>query len=302
MFEIHFIGTAAAVPSKERAMPCVAVKSGPDMVLFDCGEGTQRQLMLSRFSFMKVKAVLVTHMHGDHFYGLPGLMQTMGMADRKDPLLVVGPKGIKNAVEACLSVCEGQIGYEVDIRELGPGDTFSVGSLSGSVFKTEHGLPSQGYIIREPDSVKKIDKKKADALGLEGRDFAELNAGGTVKGVCLRDILLPSARGLSVAYTGDTMKCSTVDEAVKGVDVLIHEATYVSADERLAVQNFHSTARSAAETARDCGVGTLLLTHLSNRYKSGRVIETDARAVFENTYVPDDLALFHLTKSGFRSV
>ena len=163
MFDYLFLGTGASVPSRDRALPCVAVRRGADIILFDCGEGSQRQLMVSRFSFMKIRGIFVTHLHGDHFYGLPGLLQTMGMSGRTDPLLVCGPEGFSEALRSCLEVCEGEIGYPLEMRDVGPGDRVGVAGMTVEVFATEHGIASQGYVLRDGPA-RKIDTAKAEAV------------------------------------------------------------------------------------------------------------------------------------------
>ena len=302
MFELLFLGTGASVPSRDRSLPCVAVRRGADVVLFDCGEGSQRQLMVSRFSFMKIRAIFITHLHGDHFYGLPGLLQTMGMSGRKDPLLVCGPEGFSDALRTCLDVCEGEIGYPLEIRDVSPGEEIAVEDMAATVFATEHGIRSQGYVLREPDVCGKVDTSKSDAYGFTGEEFRILQAGGEVRGVTMQDIILPPIPGRSVAYTGDTSKCASVIEAVRGVDVLIHESTYSKEDADLAEAHHHSTSVQAAEVAAEAGVGTLVLVHLSNRYREADVISDEAKTVFENTLIPSDLEMFQQTKNGLRSV
>lgn len=302
MFDLLFLGTGASVPSRNRALPCVAVKRGPDVVLFDCGEGSQRQLMQSRISFMKIRAIFITHLHGDHFYGLPGLMQTMGMSGRKDPLLVCGPEGLKDALRLCLNVCEGEIGYPVDVRDVRPGDVVDVKDMKVTVFGTEHGILSQGYVIREPEQATKVDSVKAAEYGISGKDFRILEEGGDVNGIRMEDLLLPPVPGRSVAYTGDTTKCRSVIDAVRGVDVLIHESTYSSEEADHAREHNHSTAAWAAEVAKEADVGTLLLTHISNRYKDREVLRREAAEIFPNTFVPSDFDFFTMTKKGLKSV
>lgn len=302
MFDLLFLGTGASVPSRDRALPCVAVRSGSDVILFDCGEGTQRQLMCSRFSFMKVRAIFVTHLHGDHFFGLPGLLQTMGLSGRKDPLLVCGPEGFSEALNTILGLCEGEIEYPLDIRDVKPGDELDVQHMRVTVFRTDHGILSQGYVVREPDIRGKVDADRAKALGISGKDFRKLEAGETVNGVRLEDISYPITPGKSVAYTGDTSKCQTVIDAVRGVDVLIHESTYSDLEAGKAEEHHHSTARSAAETAKEAGVGTLVLVHVSNRYKDRSQIQAEAAEVFPDTVVPEDFQFYSMTNSGIRLI
>lgn len=299
MFDYLFLGTGASVPSRDRALPCVAVRKGGDIILFDCGEGSQRQLMISRFSFMKIRGIFITHLHGDHFYGLPGLLQTMGMSGRTDSLVVCGPEGFSEALSVCMDVCEGEIGYPLEMHDLRPGDSISVAGMTVEVFATEHGINSQGYVLRDGPA-RKIDTAKAESLGIKGEDFRRLENGETVNGVRMADICLPSAPGNSVAYTGDTRKCQTVIDAVRGVDVLIHESTYLSPEESNAEEHFHSTAKQAAEVAKEAGVGTLMLVHVSNRYKELGPVMEEASAVFPNTVVPRDLDYYISVKDGVR--
>ena len=275
MFDILFLGTGASVPSRDHGLPAVLVRSGPDTVLLDCGEGTQRQIMVSPYSFMKVGGIFITHLHGDHFYGLPGLIQTMGMMGRKDRLVVRGPEGTAAAVEAVLSV---------------------------SSFSTDHGLVSQGHIVKEPDVRGKVDAAKAESLGISGRDFSVLEEGGTVNGVSMSDICEPTRKGKVLAYTGDTRPCPSVAEAVKGADVLIHEATYTKSEASKAQEFFHSTAAQAATVARDCGCGALFLVHISNRYKDRNECLKEAAEIFPAVYLPADLSVYKTTKRGIKSV
>jgi len=302
MFDILFLGTGASTPSRDHALPAVLVRHGQDMVLLDCGEGTQRQIMISPFSFMKIGAILITHLHGDHFYGLPGLVQTMGMMGRTEPLTIRGPEGISEAVERILAICPGDIGFELDVDEMPPGESISVGTLTVSSFRTEHGVVSQGYLIRSPDVRGKVDAEKAKELGISGKDFSLLEAGETVNGVTLADICAPTKKGKVLAYTGDTRPCDSVKEAVKGVDVLIHEATYMKSQAAHAKEFFHSTAAEAAETAKECGCGVLFLVHISNRYKERGDCLKEAAEIFPVTHLPNDLSLYRTTRNGVRLV
>ena len=302
MLEILCLGTGGSVPSRDRALPAVAVKRGPDVFLFDCGEGTQRQLMVSPFSFMHLRAVFITHLHGDHFYGLPGLLQTMGLMGRTAPLTVAGPAGMAAAVKASLETCPGEIPYVITVTELGPGDSVRFNEVTVTAFATVHGVPSVGLRLQEDDGRPAFDREKAAAHGITGRDFAVLEQGGEVNGATLADVSGPGRKGLSVVYTGDTAVCDSVCKAAKGADVLVHEATYMDTEKELAAAHWHSTARQAAETAKKAGCGALILVHTSNRYKDRTPLAAEAQAVFGKTFVPDDLALFNLSKSGLRPV
>lgn len=301
MFDILLLGTGASVPSRDRALPCAAVRRGPDVFLFDCGEGSQRQIMVSPFSFMRLRAIFITHLHGDHFYGLPGLLQTMGLMGRTAPLVIAGPIGLSAAVLGCLAACPAEIGYDIATEELDPGDDLHFGDVTVTAFATDHGVPSLGFVLREDDPRPSFDAAKAKSLGIAGPDFTALEAGETVRGVRLADVAAPVRRGQAVAYTGDTVPGPAVVAAVKGVDVLIHEATFLEADRDHAVEHHHSTAKQAAEEARAAGCGALVLVHISNRYKDPAALLAEAQAVFPDTWLGTDLALYHLTRDGLRS-
>lgn len=303
MLELTFLGTAAAVPSRDRMMSSIAVKNGPSVILFDCAEGTQRQLMLSPMSFMKVDAVFITHMHGDHMLGLPGLLQTMGMTGRKNPLILCGPEGFSRSVRMMMEACEGEIEYDLEIREVAPGDVVELNSASVTVFATEHGVPSVGYVYRENDRPGRLDRDKAISLGLSpGPDFSKITSGETVKGVRPEDVVGPVRKGLSIAYTGDTVPLGSITEACKGIDVLIHEATYCDEEKELAQKNLHSTCVEAANTARAAGVRRLILTHISNRYESDDLMTEQSRAVFPETYVAKDMDTFEISEDRITQV
>ena len=201
--EILFLGTSAAVPSKEHSTSCIAVRSGSDIVLLDCGEGSQRQLMLSPFSFMKIRAILVTHLHGDHVFGLPGLIQTMSLSNRTDPLLVCGPPGTAHALEVMMSVTEGEATYDVEVREVSGGEAVDVNGMTVMPYATDHGIASVGYVVQDRERPGKLDAEKARSMGVtSGRDMARLKRGETVNGVRPEDVIGPVIPGLRVAYSG----------------------------------------------------------------------------------------------------
>ena len=299
--EILFLGTSAAVPSKEHSTSCIAVRSGSDIILLDCGEGSQRQLMLSPFSFMKIRAVLITHLHGDHVFGLPGLLQTMSLSNRTDPLMVCGPPGVGAALEAMMSVTEGETQYPVEVKEVSGGESLDVNGLTVTVYATDHGIASVGYVVQDRQRPGKLDAAKARSMGVtSGRDMARLKNGETVNGVRPEDVIGPVIPGQRVAYSGDTRPCASEDEAVAGVDVLIHEATYSDSESSNAEEHYHTTALQAATVAKRAGVGHLILTHISNRYDDRAVLLDEARSVFPESYVADDMGLYELTSKGLR--
>ena len=302
MFDILFLGTGASVPSREKSLPCVAVRQGRSISLFDCGEGSQRQLMISPFSFMKIDRIFISHMHGDHILGLPGLLQTMGMSGRKKDVLIYGPEGIGKALDCMLDACEGELEFNIQMNELRGGESFSFEGFSVTAFRTIHNTPSVGFVYREDDRPGVFNKKKAEELGLEPGEFSRLQNGETVKGVRPEQVIGPSRKGCSMVYTGDTAPCDVIREAAKGADVLIHEATYIDEDSKLAEEHFHSTAKSAAETAFECKVRMLALIHISNRYGDNGPALEEARETFENTIAPADLQMLKVMNGEIRTV
>ncbi|MBQ8179619.1 MAG: ribonuclease Z [Candidatus Methanomethylophilaceae archaeon] len=301
MMELLFLGTGASVPSRDRATSCIAVRVGPDIVLMDCGEGSQRQLMVSPFSFMKIRTILITHMHGDHVFGLPGLLQTMSLSGRRDPLTVYGPVGLAHGVSAMMSVTEGETQYPLEVVELEGGETFDVCGLRITAYATSHGTPSVGFTVREPDRPGRPDRARALELGVhDGPEMALLKAGETVNGVSPSEVVGPPTPGASVSYTGDTVPCPGIVEASAGVDVLIHESTYMSSESEMAADHFHSTASQAAVAAREAGVRCLMLTHVSNRYDDRSLVEAEAREHFPEVVAVEDMDLFEITSRGVR--
>ena len=293
MVDILFAGTGASVPSRERSLPCVAVRMNKDIILFDCGEGSQRQLMISPFSFMKVKAIFVSHLHGDHFLGIPGLLQTMSMSGRKDDVLLVGPEGFKDVIGHLIEACGGDIAYNIDIVEASDGDKFVFKEFIVSVFEVMHNIPSLGFAFEENERPGKFNRSEAISLGLRpGPDFSKLQKGETVNGVRPEDIIGPARRGRRVVYSGDTVRCGRIAEAAKDADVLIHESTYISKDSGLAKEHMHSTSADAANTAKEANVSVLFITHMSNRYDDLTEMENECRSVFQNTVLAKDMLMF----------
>ena len=301
MLEILFLGTGASIPSRESSLPAVAVRSGRDIFLFDCGEGAQRQLMISPYSFMKIKAICITHLHGDHFLGLPGLLLTMGMSGRKDKLIVAGPEGMADILESIIRTCGDELPYLLEVMEVADGDVIDISDVEISVFDTEHTVHSIGFSLSEKDRVK-VDSLKASNLGVDPKDIDKIRRGAVIDGISAKDIAYEVMKGLKVVYTGDTEPCEAVRAVSKDADVLIHEATFGPEHEGLASEHGHTTSVQAAEIAKKSNVRLLILTHISNRYKGRDDILEDAVKVFSDTVIAEDFMHIAITKREIRLI
>ncbi len=291
--QIVFLGTSGSWPTPKRNVSAIAVKRGPEVVLFDCGEGTQRQFMASKLSFMQVSRVFLTHFHGDHFLGLPGLMQSMNFFGREAPLEVYGPGGCEALVLQILSLGHFQAGYPVKARDLAPGERVDCGEYTVTAFEAVHTVPGLSYILEEKERPGRFDLEKAKALGIPaGPLYRKLQAGETVrvgkKTFRPEQVLGPPRRGRKIVYTGDSMPHEALVTMARAADVLIHDATSDAALEEKANRYGHSSSRQAAQVAKDAGVGLLVLTHMSPRYEDPAPLLNDAKAVFANVKLADD--------------
>jgi ribonuclease Z len=271
----------------------VAVKRGREIILFDCGEGTQRQFMRSSLSFMQVQKVFITHFHGDHFLGLPGLIQSMTLNDRSDPLRIWGPKGITELMEVLLRIGYFNPGFDVFVEEMENGSNISFPEYTVTCVKMRHNVPSIGFVLEEKDRPGRFNRERAIELGLpEGPLFGRLQRGESVthegKTITPEMVLGERRAGRKLAYSGDTLPSQSFAEAARNSDVLIHDATTDASLEEKANEFGHSSSRQAAQTAKDCGAHMLFLTHISPRYEDVTTLENDAREVFPDSKVPDD--------------
>ncbi|HWX46390.1 MAG TPA: ribonuclease Z [Solirubrobacteraceae bacterium] len=285
---LFFAGTGGSVPSARRGLPAVLVRRGGDRLLFDCGEGTQRQLLRS-VGLADVECVFITHFHADHWLGLPGMLKSFALRDREQPLSVYGPPGLGELMAATRFIYGRRLPYELTIAELGPGEAVELEGYRVAPVPVSHkGASAVGYAIVEDARPGELDPQLAERLGVRpGPDFGRLVRGETVNGVRPEQVVGPTREGRKVVISGDTSPCETLVVAAHQADVLVHEATFVEEEAERARQTGHSTARQAAELARAAEVRLLVLTHLSTRYAGGEVRE-EARAVLPNTEVPRD--------------
>ncbi len=284
--QVFFAGTGGSVPTARRGLPAALIQAGGDRILVDCGEGTQRQLLRS-VGLPDLDAVFITHYHADHWLGLPGMLKTFDLRGRDKPLAVFGPPGLKQLFASVRPVF-GRVSYPLHLEELGRHDEVPFDGYVVEAFQVEHRVLAYGYALIEDDRPGRFDDETARALGVQpGPDFGRLQRGETVGGVRPEQVIGEGRRGRRIVFSGDTAPCQAVEAAAYEADVLVHEATFTEDERARARETGHSTARQAAELARDAGVRLLALTHLSTRYFP-REIRDEARAVFPQTVVPRD--------------
>ncbi len=288
---VVFAGTAGSTPTPRRGLASALIRRGGEQLLFDCGEGTQRQLIRS-VGLADIEHIFLTHFHADHILGLPGMLKTFALRGRELPLVVYGPPGLERTV-AELSAVIGRLPYELDLYELAPGEQLGFKGFTLEGFSVDHRGTAYGYALVEHDRPGSFDEARARELGVTpGPDYGVLQRGGQVvaaDGTTVRSeqVVGAARRGRKIVYSGDTAPCVNTVEAAQAASVLIHEATFGDDEERRAAETRHSTARQAAEIAKEAGVELLCLTHVSGRY-FGKELRSQAREVFERTELPRD--------------
>jgi ribonuclease Z len=283
---LFFAGTAGSVPTARRGLPATLMRRGGDRLLFDCGEGTQRQL-LRTVGLPDMQAVFLTHHHADHWLGLPGMLKSFELRDRQAPLTIYGPPGTVALMRA-MRLVYGRLRYPFEVVDLEPGDAVEYDGYEVAAFNVRHRGRAFGYAIVEEPRPGRFDAELAARLGVEfGPDFGRLQRGEVVNGVHPEQVVGPERAGRKLVLSGDTSPCEMLRVAAHEADVLVHEATFTDEEHERALQTGHSTARQAAELAREAEVRLLVLTHVSTRYAGGE-IRDEARATFERTEVPRD--------------
>ena len=296
--DVVFLGTSASAPTAGRAPTALLVRRGGDRLLFDCAEGTQRQLMRSTLGLPDLEAIYLTHYHADHTLGLPGLLKTFALRGREVPLTVYGPPGLRELFNDLRRVF-GKVAYPLETIEVRPGEALDRDGYRILVFPVHHGVSAVGYAVDEPDRPGEFDSVAADALGIPfGPERGALQRGESVTlpdGTAVTpDAVIGTARkGRRVVITGDTAPAETVRVLAEGADLLVHEATFSEDELARAEETLHSTARQAAEVAAAAGVRLLALTHFSPRYFGPELLD-EARAVFASTVAPRDFDVIEI--------
>jgi ribonuclease Z len=290
--DLVFFGTSGSMPTAKRAPAALLVRRGGERLLFDCAEGTQRQLLRSTVGLVELPEVFLTHYHADHYLGLPGMLKTFAVRGRTLPITIYGPPGLQDLFVSLRRIF-GRLTYRYDLVELRPGDVLERGDYRLATFPVAHGVSALGYALLEEQRPGRFDVEAADAFGvpagpergtLQGGDPVTLPDGRTITP---DSVLGPPRPGRKIVLTGDTAPARELVEVARGAELLVHEATFCEEERDRAAETLHSTAAGAAEIARAAEVSLLALTHISNRY-FGPEIAREAREIFPETIVPRD--------------
>ena len=306
--KLTFLGTSAGKPTRERNLSAIALEFDQDnkWYLFDCGEATQFQLMKSKLSIGKLDSIFITHLHGDHFYGLPGLLASKKMDEALKPLTLYGPKGIRKFIDCMLDVSQREIGYPLTIIEYEDNQEFVFDKFTVKVLPLVHSIESVAFYIQENDISNKLDEAKLREIGLEPSPlYGELKKGKTVtfegKTLNPKEFMLEPIKGKRIIISGDNAKPDIMGEYLRDLDLLVHECTYTQeVYDNLKVEILHTTSKDLGVAASKFGVKNLITTHISPRYhKDGkftiRMIEDEIKESYDgNLFIANDLDVFTL--------
>ena len=300
MLKLTFLGTGAACPSLERNVSSIALAREGETMLFDCGEGTQRQMMRYGVTFA-FREIFFTHFHSDHLLGVIGLVRTLGLLnvfggeERRDGLVLYGPKGARRILQHAMEVGIERVKFPLEIIELCPGDRLGRDDYDIVTFETDHRADTIGYALVEHERLGRFDPDKARELGVpEGPLWGKIHKGETItlddgRRITPSELVGAARPGRTVVISGDTRPVASLEEAAKGADLLVHEATFSQEDRQRARETGHSTSLEAAEIAARAGVKQLVLTHISPRYsREAPELLAEARAVFPETVIARD--------------
>ncbi len=309
--QLTFLGTSSGVPTRSRNVSAIALRlpQRAELWLFDCGEGTQHQFLRSDLRVSQMRRIFVTHMHGDHTFGLMGLLASCGLAGNPERIDIYGPDALKDYLRACGLHSQTHFSYPLKLHGVRAGLLYEDAEFKISCGPLKHRVPAFGYRVEEKDKPGRFDLARAQALGIPpGPVYGDLKAGKTVTledGRIIRGAELcgPTRPGRKVVYCTDTVFCEGAVELAQGADVLIHEATFAHQDAELAFQRLHSTSTMAAQVALAAGVKQLIMTHFSPRYAPGNALTLDnllaeARAIFPNTILAYDFMTYDVPQAA----
>jgi len=292
---VIFLGTAGSVPTPKRSLPAIVIQRKGELLIFDCGEGIQRQMIQASVGFHRKTKIFITHMHGDHVLGLPGLLQTMALLDRERKLEIYGPPGIEAFVKATQQTVQFNLTFPLEIREVKDANSVcEEKDYEVHAVWADHVVPSLAYALIEKPRPGRFNLEKAKALGIpEGPLWSKLQHGSAVKlpnGRVVRseEVVGHQRPGRKVVYSGDTRPTENVAELALNADLLIHDGTFDDELTDKAYEDGHSTASQAAETANKAKVKWLILTHVSARYRHTDVLVEQARKIFLKSDIAED--------------
>lgn len=297
--ELIFLGTGAGLPSRSRNVTSLALmlnKERGTSWLFDCGEGTQHQILKSRIKPGKIEKIFISHLHGDHIFGLPGLLSSRSFQGGVEKVEIYGPRGIRKYIECSLSVSHSRLSYEVEVIEVSEGEIFNDGQFKVIAFEMDHVMEAYGFRVEEADKPGALDMKALSQFDIpRGPLLGELKAGKTItldsgEVICGSDFLLEPKKGMVIAVSGDTRKTPSALALAKDADWLVHESTFKKGQEENALTFGHTTNVEAAEIARDAGVENLILYHISSRFAEEEMgnFLNEAKEIFEQTTIVAD--------------
>jgi len=297
---IIMLGTSASIPTPKRGLPAIAVQRKDELILFDFGEGSQRNLLATHLGIDRKTKIFTTHLHGDHVLGIPGLIQTMSLLGRKKSLDIYGPEGIRDFVESILRTVRYTLTFPINVSEVGVGIVCKDPEYEVHAVWGEHGVPNLAYALIEKARPGKFNPKKAQALKIPVSLWRKLQYGENIRlpdGRSVRsdEVVGPMRPGRKIVYSGDTRPVKAIVKLAENADLLIHDATFAQALAEKAVQDGHSTASEAAEVAKKSKVKQLVLTHISPRYENPRILLKEAQKVFRKTKVAEDLMKFEIS-------
>lgn len=303
-FQVHILGCGSALPNLKHNTSSQVVEFHDKMFMVDCGEGTQLQLRKSRIHFSKIEAIFISHLHGDHCFGLMGLVSTFGLLGRTAPLHIYAPKEMQTLFELQKKMFCSTFEYELVFHPLDTtynGVVYEDKSLMVITVPLRHRVPCCGFLFKEKPGLPHIDREMCDFYGVPKSQYNNIKNGidwHTPEGdiVECSKLTKPAGQPLSYAYCSDTHYMPELHNVVKGVDVLYHESTYADSDEKQAAKYNHSTARQAATVARDAGAGMLLLGHYSSKYGDEGCILNEAKSVFPNSYLTNEMFVCDVEK------
>jgi ribonuclease Z len=293
--KLIFLGSGGTMPTAERALPSIALKRDGELLLFDCAEGTQRQMLRAGISPVRPKAIFITHFHGDHFLGLAGLAQTMSLMDRTEPLEIYGPPGTEEKIEKFLGLPYYTLTFEVQIQDLEPGAELKRRGYRILTAPIEHTVPGIAYALVEDQRPGKFNVKKARELGIKpGPNFSKLQAGQSIelpsgRVVKPEEVMGPPRPGRKLVYANDTRPCDEVVKLAHDADVLLYDCTLNDELADKAIEGGHSTPTEAAQVAKEANVRQLILIHISPRYTDPTMLVEQAKRIFPNTIAAHDL-------------